>query len=129
MIHRAHSYKLLLQLKLTASILLCMVLGKSYAFVLFDQLPVLENTAWVDTASKPTSVTYSAVYSTIQFASTKATTFHFYQAYTRSDDTLLQGKSHHFSLSTGLSYPTPSDLQLIEWLYRKMYPLLSIIAS
>lgn len=128
MIHRTYSSKFLLQLKLTASILLCVVLGKSYAFVLFDQLPVLENTAWVDTASRPASVTNTVDYSTIQFANFKATTSYFHQAYTLSDNTLLRGKSSHFSQSTGLSYPTPRDLQLIEWLYRKMHPLLSLIA-
>ncbi len=128
MIHRTYSSKFLSQLKLTASILLCLVLGKSYAFVLFDQLPVVEDTTWVDTSSRPALVTNTVVYSLIQFSNFKAITSHFHQAYTLSDNTLLRGTSRHFSQSTGLSYPTPRDLQLIEWLYRKMHPFLSIIA-
>lgn len=122
MIHRTHSYKFLLQLKLTASILLCVVLGKSYAFVLFDQLPVLDHTSWVDTAKKTASLTASIAYSTIQLTSFKAATSHFHKAYTRSDNTLLLGKSCRFSLSTGLSYPTPRVFQLLHWLYLKTHP-------
>jgi len=118
--HRTQRYQFLLQLKFTASILLCLVLGKSYAFVLFDQLPVPDHTEWVNTSSKHSWATYPVVYaSSLQATRTRLST-----AGVLIDSTLLLGRSKLFSISTGLSYPTPRALQLLHWLYLKTHPFL-----
>lgn len=120
MMHRTQRYHFLLQLKLTASILLCLVLGKSYAFVLFDQLPVLDHTEWVNTSSKHSWATYRVVHA----SNLQATTSRLSTVGVLIDPALLLGRSKRFSISTGLSYPTPRALQLLHWLYLKTNPFL-----
>ncbi len=126
MVHRITDHQLLSKLKLTVGIVLFLLLSKSYAFVLSDQLPLIENTEWVDPQNE-LSLTNSSFSSLSLFLpKLKAAPTVFYTALIGSNKTLLLGRSPIFSWSKGLSFPTPSNRQLLQWLHRRSVPRLGI---
>ena len=118
--------QLLLKLKLTVGILLFLLLSKSYAFVLSDQLPLIENTEWVDTQSENALITSAASSFSLHLPNLQTAPTVFYADLIGSNKALFLARSSLFSRSTGLSLPTPRNHQLLQWLHRRTVPHLGI---
>lgn len=126
MVHRVINSQLLLKLKLSVGILLFLLLSKSYAFVLSDQLPLIENTEWVDTQSEYALVTSAISSFSLHLPNLQTAFTVFYADFIGSNKTLLQGRSPLSAWSTGLSFPPPRNRQLLQWLHRRTVPHLDI---
>lgn len=126
MVHRMINSQFLLKLKLTVGILLFLLLSKSYAFVLSDQLPLIENTEWVDTQTEYNLVTSSITSFSLHLPNLQAAPSVFYADLRGSNKALLLARSSLSSWSTGLSFPTPRNHQLLQWLHRRTVPHLGI---